>query len=161
MKNKQGRLLFCIAIIIAFVLLGFLRDFLFVHLNYQIAKLYYKDYNYTLPDFVSFLGNFSYAGLNNLKWVFTVLFLLLYFLLTIITVKQLFPAKIYFRITAFFYLGVVILGAIAYIFGVVVFSSDRAYNIALFFTHMVQSPIVIMILIPAFKLAPRKDKQND
>lgn len=161
MSSKTKKYFFYTSLIFLFIVLGFMRDFIFINLNYQMGKLYYKDYNFILPEPLYFLNNFTYQGLIYLKWILTGIFFILYFLVTVLSIKRIFNNKKYIKLSIGFYFILTVVAALVYLIGAVFFNSERAYNLSLFFTHMIQSPLVLMILIPAFKLTGNAKKPKD
>jgi exosortase F-associated protein len=159
-KIKRNFILIIMAILA--VLTGYLRDTVFKTIN-AILRAWDLDQDYFLPPFISFLQNLEYQTLVNLKWLLTLFFSLIYLILSIIIVKTLFKGNKYLRITAFTYLGVFLVSA-GFIVSGYVFksSSEKMYEFARYLMGMAQSPIILMILIPTFKLMEKEiDKTSN
>jgi len=152
---KKIFFLFLIACVLLFF--GYYRDFVFKNIN---ALLKARDYevSYALPSSLQFIEQYSYNTLLSLKWLLTLLFSIVYWGISTITIYLLFKNKRYNRITSFLYLAVIFLSGIFIATGFLFQSSaETMYEFARYLMGMAQSPIILMILIPAFKLA-EKDK---
>ena len=150
---KLNNFLFYFLLILSLIFFGYLRDYLFVNINFQLAKLYYKDYIYTLPENLSFLQIFSYNQLFYGKWILTIVFMLIYFLITCAFIKKIFTEKKYIKWTAYSFLTILFISFLFYSYGILFHDYDNGYTLSRVFMGMVQSPLVLMILIPAFKLS--------
>ena len=153
-KIKRNLIIFIMAILA--IATGFLRDTVFKTIN-AILRAWDLDQDYFLPPFISFLQNLEYQTLVNLKWLLTLFFSLIYLSLSIIIVKTLFKGNKYKRITVFTYFGVFVVSA-GFIVSGYVFksSSEKMYEFARYLMGMAQSPIILMILIPTFKLMEKE-----
>ena len=58
MWRKGKTLVFAISLIIVIVLLGYLRDYLFISINYYIKQAYYSLEEIYHPAFYSLVGDF-------------------------------------------------------------------------------------------------------
>ena len=146
---KKTILVLCI--IIYLVCIGFFREHIFISINYQIAKLYYNDsFEWQLPSDLKFLENYSYAQLYYGKWILTFLFCLFYFIPTYIIVRKFFQEKIYLQITVYAHLFVFLLGGFFYLIALLTSDMDRWYDFSRNFLGFLQSPWMLVILIPSF-----------
>lgn len=138
------------------ILTGYLRDTVFKTIN-AILRAADLEQDYFLPAFISFLQNFEYQTLVNLKWFLTLFFSLLYLILSIIIIKTLFKDRKYLKITTLTYIGVLLISA-GFIAAGLIFknSSEKMYEFARYLMGMAQSPIILMILIPTFKLMEKE-----
>ena len=131
---------------------GFLRLFLFENINSQLVYLYYhKDFSY-MSDKLSILKSFSYDDLMWVKWYLTVFFTITYLFLSCWVLKTVFNRNAYLWYTAYIFTGVVLISFLLYFGGIVFEEPGEGYRLARFCMGLVQSPIPLMILIPAFKL---------
>lgn len=153
--------LFYSVVIIILVLLGYLRDYLFVNINFQIYKLYSpSDYPYTLPPSLEFLDAFSQQQLYYGKYLLTAFFALAYFLVTFLTLKRLFRKQPVLKWTIIAYLCIFTFSVIAHFYGVLFRDRENGYTYSLMFMHTLQSPIMLMLLVPLFKLAQISKPQS-
>ncbi|MEW6470545.1 MAG: hypothetical protein AB1458_16660 [Bacteroidota bacterium] len=157
---KKG--LFYSAIALYLLLLGFLREHIFVNINYQLYKLYYDDdLDYRLPADLQFLENYSYMELYYGKWALTGLFCLLFFLPAWLIVKKVFRERIFLRLTLIAHLSVLLIAGIFYALAVLLDDYDKWYGLSRTFMGYLQSPWMMLVLIPAFLIMqPSKQKAD-
>lgn len=129
MKRKK---IFIIALVVATIFFGFLRDYIFVSINHVIET-----------------GNDVGGNLSVLKWGLTFLFTLLYFALTCAFLFILFHSKKYIRLAVFVYAVLVAVAFIASAAGYLISSFENIYPYVRTVMGIAQSPIVMMILIAA------------
>lgn len=152
---------FLAVVIASLALLGYLRDYLFVYINFQLFKLYSPpDYPFSLPENLRFLENFSYTQLYYGKYGLTAAFCLIYFGITWLTLKKLFNDPSLFRWTVWIHAAILALGVLFYFYGVLFNDRENGYSLSLLFMHVLQSPVVLMILVPLFKLARMSREQG-
>lgn len=154
---KKSILIFFIALLILFF--GYLRDFIFKKIN-SLLQAWDHNISYDMPSFFAFLQNWEYNSVVNFKWILTFIFWGIYLVISIITVKLFFDKKLYFLITIAVYTGVLIISGMFICTGFI-FSSKayKMYEFARYLMGMAQSPIILMILIPVFKLYEKGNKQ--
>lgn len=153
MKNSVKKYLLLLLILCIILFLGYYRDFVFVTIN---AILQAKDYEaqYTPPASLQFLDQFPYGTLMNLKWLLTLLFSIVYLLVALVTLRVLFNKKRYNRITIGVYAVVMLISGMFMLTGYLFQgSSAKMYEFSRYLMGMAQSPVILMILIPAFKLS--------
>ena len=160
MKSQNNRLknsLTLIVLALIAVLLGYLRDSIFKTIN-ALLRAWDLSQDFYLPNYLTFLENFEYNTLVNLKWALTLVFSILYLFLSIFAIKWLFNNKKQVNITIFTYLAIIFLSGVFISIGLLWdASSDKMYEFARYLMGMAQSPIILMLLIPAFKLAEKEN----
>jgi hypothetical protein len=158
---KLTKKILIIIIIGGFVLFfGYLRDFIFKKIN-ALLQAWDHDLDYSLPDFLSFLNNYQYDTIVNIKWGLTCLFWVIYLVISLITIKWLFNKKRYIQITIAVYSGILILSALFICLGFIFpTASYKMYEFARYLMGMAQSPVILMILIPAFSIYEKENKGN-
>jgi hypothetical protein len=165
-RSRGGNILFFGIVIVVIIVLGFIREFVFINLNNQLAVAYYREfqnthYAYPLPVSLGFLSSLSYSALSNLRWVFSAAFALLYFIITIIAIGRVYPGTRHrVKIIAAAFGLLIALAGIFYLYGMASGNWERAYPLSLTFSHLAQSPVVLMVLVPAFKLAQAGIKKS-
>ena len=153
---KRTYLLY-LSIVVLFLLLGFLRDFLFVNINYQASIAYYNAPNeHYMPTSLNFIETWSYKKLYYTKWLLTLVFAVVYSTITFGSIKYFFKQKSYNKITLGIYLLLVVIAFSSYLFGLFFNEYIKGYSIARQIMGLVQSPLVLMILLPAFMLDSKK-----
>ena len=110
--NSTKKNLILITIAIAAIFLGYLRDSVFKTIN-ALQRAWDLNEDYFLPPFLSFIENYEYETLSNLKWVLTILCSSLYLFLSIYAIKTIFNTKKHTKIILFTYLGVFLISAIS------------------------------------------------
>lgn len=151
--RSRGDRIFLLIVLSYLILLGFWRDHMFVNLNYQISKLYYKDtFDYSLPADMKWLENFTYSQLYYGKFPLTLVFSLLYLLPSVLFVKRFFNEGNFLRITLLTYL--VLFSTSLFLFSLGYFIGGYAvfYTLSRYIMGFVQSPLLLMILFVAFKI---------
>ena len=160
MKNKSGKIklgFYIVIITFLVVFAGYLRDSIFKTIN-ALLRSWDLDQDYYLPPFLSFLENFEYDTLVNLKWLLTLIFSLVYLFISIITIKLLFNNSKYVKLSIFTYLGIIFISGIFILSGYIFTGiSEKMYEFARYLMGMAQSPVILMILIPTFKLAEKEN----
>lgn len=158
LKNKE-RLLILVLIII-FIAVGFFRDAVFMNVNSQLYKLYFKNYDYELPQWLSFFSDWEYMNLYYFKYVLTTLFVLLYFLLSILAVKAFTVENDKVKWVFYAYGIVIILSVITYSGGYFLNNFPKGYLFTRNLIGLLQSPFIVMIIIPALKLENNTSEKN-
>jgi hypothetical protein len=142
--------------VIVLILLGFFRDAFLSQYNNYLYQLYYHDPDYVIKSSYSFLKNFSYYQLYYAKVFIIAFFCILYYLISIVTIKKLFKDKKYQVICSYFYLCILGISLIFYLYGLISGGNEKMFELSRTFLAMLQSPLVLMILIPAFKISLQK-----
>jgi len=157
--KKAKSIFFYLLMICILLLSGFYRDFVFKRIN-ALLQAWDHDMSYEMPNGLRFLENYDYDTIVNLKWLLTLLFSTLYLIIAIIVIRYAFHNKKYVKITVASYAGIIVFSGIFIMTGLLFKgSSEKMYEFARYFMGMAQSPIVLMVLIPAFTLYEKeKDK---
>lgn len=162
-KSKQTSTFRTIALLIltiAVILSGYIRDSTFKSMN-ALLRAWDLDQDYYLPRFLSFMENYEYDTIVNLKWLLTFLFSILYLIFSAIAVKLVFDNRKYLKITIFTYLGIMLFSGLFILSGYLFKgSSEKMYEFARYLMGMAQSPVLLMILIPAFKISEKEKNKT-
>ena len=161
--KKKSNTLFYTLIIIAIITIGFIREYFFYHLNYQLGKLYYReflnstDYTYQLPDTLSIFNSLDYYQLYWFKWLLSGFFVSVYFFFTWLVINKMFPGnRLAMRITVWSHVVILAIAILFFLYGYLPGQSQKGYMLSLAFMHILQSPLVLMLLVPGFRLAQFK-----
>jgi hypothetical protein len=121
-----------------------------VNVNYRIGQLYYKSFDYQLPDSLAFLEPLSGKTLYYLKYLFTFIFILVYFLLSRMAIQTFLNEKKYARWVWISYLMVIFVASIT--MGITFIFTDfkTAYLPTRKIIEFLESPLLCMILLPIF-----------
>ena len=109
-----------------------------------------------MPSSLKFLNNFSYFQLYWSKWILTVLFSLAYFIISLKCIKIFFKEKKYLQWTLIVYLFVGVTAFLFYLYGLLFKDMETGYRFSRIMMGLVQSPFVLMVLIPAFQLGKKQ-----
>lgn len=147
LKSKPLIILVSILLII---FTGYIRDSLFVSIN---NFLYYKFENLPIPldHYSKAVHVFSYLGywqLYILKWVFTILFSVVYFFITVLAIKQLFHKNL-FRQIGFVYLAFMTVSFLLMLTGWLIADFSYTYKFSRYLMGMIQSPLLFMFFSAA------------
>jgi len=149
LRNKLSAAAFTLL----YVATGFFREFVFVNVNEQIRVTYYKVGDSQLAPSMRFLEGTDYGTLYYSKWILTLVFTLIFAGLAALIVKLLFAEKKFVRLTLLVYAGVFALGILFFGLGLLLGQQEKLYTIARFLAGLVETPAMLIVLIPAFYLA--------
>lgn len=157
---KIKAILFYLFIILSLLAAGYYRDFVFKSIN-ALLQAWDHNIDYYLPSSLRFLENYEYETIVNLKWLLTLLFSIVYLAIALITIRFTFKNRYFLKLTTVIYVVIIIVSGL-FIFSGLIFSraSEKAYEFARYFMGMAQSPVILMILIPLFKIS-EKEKARD
>lgn len=148
--------------VIILIALSFFRESVFVNINTHMWHLFYHNDKTYLAPYLSFLQQLSYSQFYWFKWALTVFFSLLFLFLSCIIIQLVFKEKKFIRWTIYSFAAIMAVSALAFVIGKLLNRSEDGYIISHFFMGMIQSPFVLIFLIPAFKLAaPSGDKKTE
>ena len=154
MKSTRIRnSIFYLVIITVLILLGFFRDYFLSQYNNYLYQLYYHDLDYQIADNYNFLKKFTYMQLYNAKFFVIAAFCLIYFFISIITINFTFKSRKYMWTCTSFYLVILSVALIFYLYGMLLGGAEKMYEISRTFLSLLQSPLILMILIPAIKIS--------
>ena len=152
MKFKKRESLFVILLIIMYIMVGFFRDAVFMNINSQLYKLYFDNYVFDLPNWLSIFSDWPYMRLYYFKYVLTALFVALYFCLSLLAVWQFTHKKSNFRWVIYAHLIVLAASVLTYVSGMALDNFPKGYLFTRNLMGLLQSPFITMIIIPALKL---------
>jgi hypothetical protein len=142
-------------LVIGIVLAGFLREYLFVNINWIYKTLTERRINQARKEFY-FLLEWTPTQINTIKWILTVFFFALFTALTALIIQSIFNNRFYNKITLFSFLAILagsgFLFVIGYLFGI----SNSIYHITRTLMGIGQSFMPLMILYVTFKFLPQK-----
>lgn len=151
---KKG---FQIAIVIlTVILLGSLREVLFVSLNNQIAFIKGQLESNYLVSYFSFLENFSLNELSLFKWIFTVIFTIFFWVIGYWVLKRIFGHPLAAKYYSGLYILFIGLAGLIYLIGAIFHLDKLGYELARGMMGGLQSPLPLIILLPALLL--KKDR---
>jgi hypothetical protein len=156
MKLKLKESIFILLAIIVFTAVGFFRDAVFMNINSQLYKLYFKNYEYSLPDWLGIFDSWPYMKLYYFKYVLTALFVLLYLLLSLLSVKLFTNNTKNLKWVYYAYGIVLLLSVLTYSSGSFLDNFPKGFLFTRNLLGLLQSPFITMIIIPALRLENSK-----
>ena len=151
MHPKTRIALSMIGIICLFACLGYFREFLFVNINEQLRFLWYGNEESFMSEKLSFMQDWDYWTMYSLKWVLTVAFALIFMVCSAFALKAILNSFYWLELGFIYFLLFSISGIIFIGYSVFAVAED-GYLISRYFMGLAQSPIPLMILIPAIFL---------
>lgn len=132
------------AILIGAVVLGALREFLFLNLNYEIDHMEnHRAVSYAHSMFRAAVDGFSLRTLLGLKWALAVFFIGLTLGLSILLARILFGDQRYRNLLV---IGFLVIGAIAFLLHACASIHPAFDLVSVKLLHMLQFPIVLFFL---------------
>jgi len=132
--------------------LGYLRDQFIINLVNPGAGMLLSRESMGAVAYPTHLSAIERALFNNPQWISTTIFFLLYALFTAACIYLVFFSRKAVKLTLLIYLLIIAVCAILIIGGYFFGTSIVAYQIAQSIKNVGQSPIILMILIPAIKM---------
>mgnify|MGYP006141722433 FL=1 len=150
MSNSLKKKTLIASSIIAVIILGFFREFLFTHINEQLFALWYDEPS-RASDAIPFLKSVDYYTLYSTKWFLTALFSVLFFGVTIGILKIIFD-KSYWKEIVIIYGVLIACSVITTGYGYATNTLEETYLLARLFMGVAQSPLILMVMIPGIWL---------
>ncbi|OFY84295.1 MAG: hypothetical protein A3F72_14845 [Bacteroidetes bacterium RIFCSPLOWO2_12_FULL_35_15] len=112
---------------------------------------------FSMPSSLSVFDHLEYNTLITIKWILTFAFSAFYLITSMITINILFKNKKYIRITIGVYIAIILVSAIFMTLGYFLPTTYKnMYSFSRYLMGLVQSPLILMILIPAFKISEKE-----
>ena len=157
-ETRKYKLVTGIFLLVVIVWLGFLRDYIFININYIVDSLYYNHDVIHYHSFYSFLEPLDVSGLMTLKWVLTLVFTLVNFFLSVIILKQLFRnPEMPLKLIYVSYLAIFIISGLFYLAGKLGGFQELGYTLSRRFMGTLQSPVPLMVAAAAHMLFSNKN----
>ncbi len=145
---KKGRI--AIGLILfscSFFLLGYFRTYVFLNINERASLIYFKEQYPPFPGFLGAFEAYSYAQLNNLKWVLTFLFTITFASVSAFAIYVAFKQKALTYLTLGLY-GFVFLISLLFMAIGLAYSPfyTHGFNISRSLIHFEQTPMIAIVL---------------
>lgn len=141
--------------LLAFAIVGYIREFFFVHLNIIMYSKYYQNAPARpIPTSMMFFTKFSYDALYYSKYIYTLVFTLLFFVLNYFSMIKLTAGKYLSKILVYSYLILFMLAGFSLLAGYFINGrlQDDEYTLSRWLMGIAQSPIICLILLASEKL---------
>lgn len=137
-----------------FAILGFSREFFFVNVNKQLYKLYYHDSDVVIPNSMSFITHFDYSTLYYLKFPFTIIYFLAFFLTSYFATKLICIDKKNAKWIIYIYTILLVLSGISMTYNYLINNqlNGDEYTFSRWLMGIAQSPLVAFFIIASSKL---------
>lgn len=130
-------------------------------MNSQIDVMNGRSYPFELSFGTGFLVYFSAETLEKLKWIMTFVFSLLFCGMGYFTLRWFLPGKNNYQLLIFVYVLVFGIAAFIYLSGGMMDGwKETAFSQSRNLLHALQSPLIIMILIPVILLRDHSNTGN-
>lgn len=149
------RIWWFIFFIVLFGVLGYFREFFFVHLNIILFEKYYHSTSEApFPEIMNVFRNFSFETLYYSKYPFTVLWVSVFFLANFFALKKLSSTIQLTKFLIYAYGVMFALVALSYIYGYFFNNGviDDEYTLSRWLMGIAQSPIICLLLLASEKL---------
>ncbi|HXC07268.1 MAG TPA: hypothetical protein VNZ86_21050 [Bacteroidia bacterium] len=151
---------FVLLVVLIFIASGFFRDYVFHNVNAQMRTSYYGQKDTELDPGMKFLEGYTYLKLYYFKWILTLLFSVLFMGYTLALIRLYFPLKTYLRWVLLAYGFLFGVAALFWTGGFLANHSEKGYLIARFLMDMTQSPIMLIVLIPALRMLKKENAET-
>ncbi len=144
-----------ILLLFLFALIGYTREFFFVHINVILFEKYYHSVSPApFPAIMNPFRVFSYETLYYSKYFFTLFWVGVYFALSWLTLKRLGNTPVLIRFLKYTYATMLIVAFLSMSYGYLVHQrlQDDEYTLSRWLMGIAQSPIICLILLASEKL---------
>ena len=152
---KQKKFLFFLLFFFLFGVLGFARDFFFVNLNSIMFGLYYeRTASLPVPPSMEWAFHFKYEQLYYLKYLFTLVCTLLYYLLSVFALKVLVRDVRLLRYLQWTYALLFSVAVMTMLYGYLAKEklNDDEYTLSRWLMGILQSPLICLLLLASKEL---------
>ena len=156
MHKSRSKLNYALICIVSLVIIGsgFVRDSIFRTINWQINHFQTDNPVLVRSSFYHKLFiHFSTYELYATKWLLTIIFSILFFAYAVIGTRLIYQTKHYTKTITILFISIFIISALAYSIGYFTGNLTKGYHFARVFMGASQSPLILLILLPAIKLS--------
>lgn len=148
MQKPHNKWMWIVIIILLLIAAGWLRDKIFIRINYQIDALKNGESPYPYTGLFSFVNSTSVTTLLRYKWLYTAVFVVLHWLMAWLMVSLLFRDAWNFKLVHVAYAALVSIAGLVYILcfpwsGPV---TEKGYLFARSLLGAAQSPLLVMLI---------------
>ena len=147
---KRNDRVVLILLVLGIIALGFLREYVFVSINEQLFALW-NDRESRIIGFITIIKSLSYYQLYYFKWFLTALFSGFFYGWSLLILNRLFH-NYHWKELGVVYLLLIGIAIITMLIGWPLGKLNESYVIARFFMGIAQSPLPLMLMIPAIFL---------
>jgi hypothetical protein len=146
-----------LSVFCAFAFLGFTKEFLFVNINNQLYKTYYKNNDILISKSLTFLSKYSYETLYYIKYPLTIIYFIFYFMVSFYSVKIICDNKKITIWIVYIYSLLFILSSITMLYNYIINNqlSGEEYTFSRWLMGIAESPLVAFFVISASALSSK------
>ena len=152
---RLGKWIAAIGLGVLMIFLGGYREILFVNINEQILFNTGHIQDYRVLDSFRWLQDYRTGHLETLKWILTIAFSLAFLVLGLVVLRKVLKDTEGGRWLMITYLGAVIISGFFFLLGQLIGQQELGYTLSRVFMGALQSPFILMLMIPARMLAIR------
>jgi hypothetical protein len=143
-----------LSVFCGFAFLGFTKEFLFVNINNQLYKTYYKNNDILISKSLTFLSKYSYETLYYIKYPLTLIYFIVYFMVSFYSVKIICDNKKITMWIVYIYSLLFILSSITMFYNYIINNqlSGEEYTFSRWLMGIAESPLVAFFVISASAL---------
>lgn len=146
--KKRSNILFASIYLILIIYIGFLRDSIFININYILDNLYFNTEVVYYHSMYSFLVPLGVGGLVKLKWGMTIVFMFMNYLLSFGIIRNIFKdTKNSLSLLTWGYVGLFIISGLLMLGAKLIGQSELGYTLARRFMGVLQSPVPLMVIV--------------
>lgn len=153
--TRSFKWLTIISLAVAFIAVGYLRDFIAVNLNYHLHYIQNQTEYSSAHSFFDFLNRFTFWQIYLSKYALTIVFTFLNFGLGYHLLRTFFTDRFILRVFIWKYLVVTAVALLFFGIGFAVGNSEGGYAFSRLLMGYLQSPVPAVILLFAFPLYRR------
>ena len=146
-----------LSVFCGFAFLGFTKEFLFVNINNQLYKTYYKNNDIFISKSLNFLSKYSYETLYYIKYPLTIIYFIVYFMVSFYSVKIICDNKKITIWIVYIYSLLFILSSITMLYNYIINNqlSGEEYTFSRWLMGIAESPLVAFFVISASALSSK------
>lgn len=150
--TKTQRWVLAATVVVAFIVVGFLRDFIFINLNYHLAHLQVEGSRSYAHSFFDFLHQFTFMQIYYSKYVITLIFTIVNFILGYFLIRIVLNYRKLLRLYAVLYAVVTSTALLFFAGGFILGDPDQGYSFSRILMGFLQSPLPAALLIFGYPL---------
>lgn len=157
--KRTLRNILILLIVAAYIGVGYLRDFIFININFAIKRMRSGE-EFQGHSFMEFLKSFDPSTLFASKFLLTGGFTVLNFLPGALVIFLLFGSRTYIRWFFLLYGAFLLVSLLLYGAGHILGMPQEGYSLARLFMGFLQSPVPLMIFVPLCWLYRREREKG-
>lgn len=150
--NKKAKWLLLALIVVAVMVVGYLRDFIAININYHLQYLDTNTERSSAHSFFDFLNQYSYRQVYYSKYALTAVFTVLNYGLGYLFLRILYRNNLLMKIYSGLYATVLVAAAVFFVVGLLLANPENGYRFARILMGFLQSPVPAAVLALGYPL---------